>query len=406
MRNKWWYRILLWILLITSLALLLYISPTLFTPNSLAADDFGHFWAAGRLTTNGKDPYNPTEILSLLYQVGRVPDSSKVISVMLNPPWTLPIVMVFGLLSYAISRMLWLLVNIAILLFVAHRLWRIYNGPQHIRWLAWLVVFTFAPTIATLQKGQFTPLVLAGLVGFLSVADQLAFPSVGQARSWRAQVFAGCMIALIAIKPQLLFLFWLALLLWCVQHRNWLVVITAVLILVLASIFPLIFNPKVIAQYFHNMAVYPLSDWASPTIGAYLRLFWIGTDKFWPQFLPSMLGGLWFIGYWYKHHSSWSWINQLPLLIFVTALTTPYAWTYDLIILLPALIQASIWLVTKKIVWSTYLLGSLLLAISILDLVLHTKLDEFWFIWLTPVLLIWYWMVNIYCPAQKAVASV
>jgi hypothetical protein len=30
------------------------------------------------------------------------------------------------------------------------------------------------------------------------------------------------------------------------------------------------------------------------------------------------------------------------------------------------------------------------LLINILDLILHMKLDEFWFIWLAPALFIWY----------------
>jgi hypothetical protein len=71
-------------------------------------------------------------------------------------------------------------------------------------------------------------------------------------------------------------------------------------------------------------------------------------------------------------------------------LTSPYAWTYDLVILVPCIIAATSWIATDWKRWSTLLLGVIFLAITILDLYLHTMLDEFWFIWMAPSMLIWY----------------
>ena len=142
------------------------------------------------------------------------------------------------------------------------------------------------------------------------------------------------------------------------------------------------------------LQTYHLSDWASPTIGAYLRLFWLGVDKFWLQFLPSLLGGLWFIYYWFKHYKTWNWMDELPVLLLVSQLISPYSWTYDLVILIPMLITATIRIITDWKRWSTLLLGVIFIAVNIFDLVLHVKMNEFWFIWMVPALFIWYLIVH------------
>lgn len=74
-------------------------------------------------------------------------------------------------------------------------------------------------------------------------------------------------------------------------------------------------------------------------------------------------------------------------------ITSPYTWTYDLVILLPVIIQGSVWLVEYGKRLSTYLLAGFFLLISILDLALHTRLNDFWFIWVAPMMLVWYLLV-------------
>jgi hypothetical protein len=155
----------------------------------------------------------------------------------------------------------------------------------------------------------------------------------------------------------------------------------------------MVFNPQVISQYLVMVQTNAVSVWASPTIGMYLRLFWLGTESFWPQFVPAVIAGLCFLVYWLKFHDSWNWSKALPILLLVTMITSPYTWTYDLVILLPAIIQGSVWLVENGKRWSTYLLAGFFLLISILDLALHTRVNDFWFIWVAPMMLIWYLLI-------------
>jgi hypothetical protein len=381
------YQIMLLALLIAAILLLISLAPILVNPENLAADDFGHFWAAGKLTLSGQNPYNPQAILELLYRQGRLPDNSDVVSVMLNPPWTLPIVMLLGMISYPVSRLLWLLISIMVIMVSAKILWSIYRGSNRSQWLAWLLAFTFTPTISTLQKGQFTPLILLGLAGFLLVVDQLSRQDPQQFTKWQIIIIAGISISLMAIKPQLLYLVWLALLLWCWHQRKWMILIVGGLLLALEMAIPSIFNPSVVTQYFQNMAEYPITEWATPTIGSYLRVLF-GLDKFWLQFLPPLLGSAWLIYHWYQHRQFWSWTDEMPLLTIVSLVTNPYSWTYDLVLLLPVIIYVAAGMVAQAHPLKNnkvfIIIILLYVILDILNILLHTQFNEFWFGWFAP----------------------
>jgi hypothetical protein len=70
-------------------------------------------------------------------------------------------------------------------------------------------VLTFAPAYLVLILGQIGPLILLGLVGFLLCARD---------KHWK---WAGAFTILISIKPHLLYLFWIALVLWIIEKRQW-----------------------------------------------------------------------------------------------------------------------------------------------------------------------------------------
>jgi hypothetical protein len=159
------------------------------------------------------------------------------------------------------------------------------------------------------------------------------------------------------------------------------------------TILAYLFNPDIIQQYFSMLHNYRISEWANPTIGAYLRFFWLGTDKFWLQFLPTVIAALWFLYYWYTHHG-WDWVAELPMILLISQITSPYSWTYDQVILIPVVIQATIWIISNWKRWSTILISIAFLAISILDLILHMRLSDFWFLWMAPATLILFLIVR------------
>jgi hypothetical protein len=393
-RNKIIYRVAIWILLLSSAYVLLRLAPTLSKPEYLPSDDFIPYWAGGNLNINGENPYNPQNIEKLQINAGGQASGEYTISIVLSPPWAMTLVMPFGLINYPISRLIWLIFSVVLILISSQLLWQIYSGKNHQRWLAILVVFMFAPTISALEVGQIAPLLLLGITGFL-------YFTISRRNDWLAGVFLG----VASIKPQLGFIFWIALLFWIIQQRRWLILTSTVLTVLVLTLIATIFNPHIIIQYISMLQTYQISDWANPTIGAYLRYFWFGTDKFWLQYLPPLFAIIWFIYYWYKQHKLWDWIDQLPIILLVSQITTFYTWTYDHVILIPVIIQATIWIVSDWKRWITLILAIIYIGINILDLILHMKLSDFWFIWVAPAILLWYILAYRYRSYTKAVIT-
>lgn len=393
-RRRLIYRITLWVILIISLLVLARLAPTIAKPQYYPTDDFFPYWAAGKLNLSGENPYDPQKKDSLLVDLGGQASSTYPIAIMLNPPWAVSIVMPFSLLNYPLSRVAWLLVSIGLIILCAQLCWGFYHGPPNKFWFAWVIVILFGPTISVLEVGQISSLLLSGITGFLYFAEF-------RKNDWAA----GAALALVAIKPQVILVFWLALLFWVIYQRRWIILISCAATIVLLTLIAMIFNPHIISQYLTMVKTGYITELATPTIGAYLRYFWLGTDKFWLQFVAPAVGGLWFLYYWRIHQASWKWIDTLPILLLVSQVSAPYTYTYDQVILLPAILQAVIWLVRDWKRWLNLILLGAFLLINILDVTLHTKLSDFWFIWMAPALFIWYWLAHRFRSSSLATES-
>ena len=126
--------------------------------------DFVEYWGAGRLNSQGQNPYDP----ALLYQMERMVSPGLTEAIMMwNPPWTLALAMPFSWLPAQTSHALWIAIQLTALLASVDWLWRSYGGPSRYRWLAWLLSVGFLPTFFALRMGQISPLILLALVGFL-----------------------------------------------------------------------------------------------------------------------------------------------------------------------------------------------------------------------------------------------
>ncbi len=217
--------------------------------------DFVEYWAAGQLNLQGENPYDPERVHQLEREAGR---SSEGI-LMWNPPWTLALVMPLGLLDCRTAHLLWLALQFAVIAWCTDALWRLYGGATGRRWLAWLLAFTFLPTLFSLTAGQIAPLVLLGSVLFLVLLKQ------------GRDALAGAATVLLAIKPHLSYLFWIALLLWSVRQRRWGVLGGGVLVGGAALAAALLCNPAVLGQYWHTFTSQPPVQYRSPTLGTVLR---------------------------------------------------------------------------------------------------------------------------------------
>lgn len=346
--------------------------------------DFVEYWAAARLILAGDNPYSPEKMLHLQRSVGWKKDSPLL---MWNPPWVLFFLLPFGFFNYQTGLLAWLMFQTFIILFCARRLWHLYGGaPKHYR-IAWLISLSFLPTLFVLALGQIGPMVLLGVVAFLHFQEM---------NRWR---YAAAALILILVKPHLIYLFWLALALWIWSKRRWHFLCWMVVLLISATLIPFILNPSIFAHY---LELYQLSnvtrpfDWETPTMGRALRAL-LGDKHLFLQLLPSMFASFWFFLYWKRHQTDWDWAEEMPLLLLVSLSTTFFSWTFDLVVLLPAVLQAAIWLQSspRTLRWLTlicYLAVNLLTATLLLMAMAqeHIITNDFWSFWIAPVFLFTY----------------
>jgi hypothetical protein len=334
--------------------------------------DFAEYWAAGRILSRGENPYDPAGVGQLEAEVGR--DGEPLL--MWNPPWTLPFVLPFGLLPAALAHILWLSASFAITLMAADAAWQMYGGSADRRGIAWVLAITFVPTFLTLYLGQIAALLLAGAVLFLRFER-------------RGQCFrAGAATLLMAVKPHLFAVFWLAVLCWSISRRCWPMLAGIATAVSIATLVAIVFDPAVLAQYRDVLTNTPPVQYRSPTVGTVLRLMF-GENRFGLQFLAMAPGLLWFAFAWHRHRLDWDWGSRLPSLLFASLLTAPYgAWPFDLVVLLVPLLRVAADFSrsgVRAVPVSLYVAINGLSAVFVLATV-----DFFWWLWLTPALLVAY----------------
>jgi glycosyl transferase family 87 len=343
-----------------------------------ALTDFVSFWASSRLLIEGANPFSPVEVLKMQRAVGLNEANPLLIW---HPPWTLSFLLPFGAMPFQISQFCWLLINVFFILFSAQTLWSIYcKTPTNAYW-SWIAAFTLIPTWMVLLIGQMSPLVLLGIVGFMHFEKN------------RQHYLAGISTVIISVKPHLFYLFWVGLILWFWKERRWRVACGAVAAGAIVAIIPLIIDPKVYQQFI-DMYLSPGQatpfNLPAPSIGSLLTRY-VPHGNLPIQFLPPLLGSLWFLWHWHKHKEHWNWSEQIPLMILVSLTLSPYSWTYDQVILLPAVMHGLEMVSWRNISWYKSGLGLLYFGANgcyFVGKVLVTT-DSYYF-WLAPVFLLIY----------------
>lgn len=343
----------------------------------LRQSDFVEYWIVARLFLSGANPYSASEVFHLERQLHL---STRARAwMMFNPPAALTVVVPFGLLPFPVAVGIWFALQFAIVFVSSFWLWRIYRGPDRFRWLAIALPGIFLPVSVALLDCQITPFVLLGVVAFLHFAEA------------RAYAPAGAALALLALKPQLCLPLACVVLLWCVRERTWQLAAgcaaaTAVLLV------PVWARPGLVSQY--REIIPRICDDNAPAWGGLLRATF-GYQRVWLQYLPVIPGLAWAVLYWKKYRSSWDWKQHLPMLLLAGYITSPYAWTYDEVILLPVFISAAVfvlaerdWRFARRVFGFYILINLAMFALNIIGL------RDVWFLWNVPVWLLAYLLLR------------
>jgi hypothetical protein len=330
-------------------------------------NDFVAYWTASRQVLHGNDPYATGPVLALGRQEGFAQSEPLI---MRNPPWTVPVIALFGLLPFAVAQQVWLGCGLIAVLISTRWLWGVYREPGQSPWTAWLATAVFLPVVVALAIGQISPLVLLGVAGFLHFEKQGKLGS------------AGAFLFLVALKPHLVFLLWIALLLWSIRTSIYRTLLALTSITAAASLIAVALDHSIFTQYFSLLTRGGVLAELTPTLSGLLRLL---LRQYPPiQALPALLAFAWFVFYWRKACDRWQWREVMPILLLVSLLMTSYGWFFDQIVLLPCVFQVAAWLTNRRRFIS---IGIALIFIGVNVAVLALILGHrttFWYVWTVP----------------------
>jgi hypothetical protein len=323
-------------ILMASLLAYFLVSSLLDLRRNVSKRDSIAYWAAGRLLLDGQDPYDSNAVLGLETQQGYTDAKPLVLR---TPPWSLFLVLPLGLMSAFWAWLAWVGFSLAAFVFSLHLCWKIYGSDARPPRFFWLLGYLFAPVPACLVAGQMGMVLLLGIMLFLWWEPRHPF-------------LAGAVLILPLAKPHLLVLFWLIFAFWLVSRKQWAVAIGLVSAFLVAVAIALAFRPVVFQNYRDMLHQAAIGSEFIPALSGVLRLLFFHR-LFWVQFIPMVAALIWSAWFYYVNRTRWDWRKQGLAIMVVSVLTTPYAWLTDEVVLIPAVLQAALWIdsARERITW-------------------------------------------------------
>lgn len=334
--------------------------------------DFVAYWSAAKLLRQGGDPYDPKALLPWQQQVGWPYNEANRFW---YAPWTLILIVPTALLPFGLAAMGWTLLQIVVIVSSGMLLWGYFAPEGKHPWLGLLVAVGFFPCFSAINMGQISPFLLAGVVGFL------------WAERKTRDLAGGAALALLMIKPHVTYLFWPAAVWWAWQSGRRRVLLGWIGVLVGASGVTLVVSPTVFRDYAGAVALPP---WATPNIGVWLRVIF-GVDRLWLQFLPSLLGGLGLLAWLLGRRGPWRWEHLAPPLVLISVVTATFGWSYDQVVLLPAVVALVVTFWEKRVVGRVVILLLLIGAEFGLVAMSHWGVPDAYAVWHAPLVGALYW---------------
>jgi hypothetical protein len=346
-----------------------------FTESNAFVDDFIEYWAAGGTFLGGGNPYSASELYELQKGYGL---SRENVLMMWNPPWTLPALLPFAVLPYGLARVVWLLVHLSVMFACVDWLWRTYGGSPEHRWFARASILWYYPSFLALTIGQISPFILGGLVAFL------------WAERRGRDVGAGLCTLSIAFKPQLIYTFWLFLVLSSWKGSKLRGLISAAGVLATFSVLVWAIRPSIFHEYF--LATSSETGpwiWRTPTWSAVL-FNWFYELGLWVRYSTLVPGVILALLIWFRRRTTFNWTKHLNSVLLLACLTTPFAWSFDMVVLMPVIVAILIWYKKNPSKNRKYFIA--LVAVQVcLFLQKGLMIEEIYTVWMPATIALIYW---------------
>jgi hypothetical protein len=329
------------------------------------SNDFIEYWASGQLFLHGANPYSAPDILAIEKSRGFTPNDPLI---MLNPPWSLPMVAPLGFLPAIPALVLWIVACAGALVISLALL----EVPTQLR----MVAFLFAPVLGTFMMQQSSPFLLLGLALFLRFHQTRPF-------------LAGASLTLMAIKPHLFLIFWVVLLADCLYRRRFAILLGFAVSLVCVSALVTLRIPHVWQDYLALVRNSTLDQNFYPTLPTVLRAV-INVNMVWIATVPSCLAIVWAIVYYWRKRAAWNWNRDAMPVLLITVLTSPYSWISDQVVLIPpvASVLGSPNSSKRRKFSSALLIAINFIALAWLNVSFRTL------VWFPLALALWYWYAD------------
>ena len=285
--------------------------------------DFLEYWTAAHLLIQHKNPYSLLDMLQTQKALGWAEQDPLMF---VSPPWALTLILPLGFMSsYSLAWVLWVVILFGCAAGSSFLLMNIYFADLRIPEITdttlnrSLFAFTFYPVILCLKYAQTAPFILLGLTGYLHFTRK------------QRRIAAGLLLSLTLIKPQLSLLLLLAVLFRSVQKREWKTPAAAFGVLAVMTLIACRLDPRAFHHYHQLIATPYLQINPSGMVGIIRRGLNHGdiTVSYWMQFALPILGVVWLVRHFRRHHHDWNWIEQLPVLVTASVLTAAYGWIFD-----------------------------------------------------------------------------
>jgi hypothetical protein len=329
--------------------------------------DYVIYWATGQQLIHRANPYDADTMYRIEHSAGL--SSRFTVGFVRNPPWALWLTLPLGLVGMRLGALLWSLVLFACLAISVRMLWLML--PHCKIYLPWLGVI-FTPAVLCVTMGQTSLFALLGYVLFLRFHATRPF-------------IAGASLWLCALKPHLFLPFGLVFLAWVLVSRSYKILAGAAVALAASCVATALIDPTAWGDYARMMRTCGIEEEFIPCLGIALRL-WLSPGTMWLQYLPSLLGCAWALGYFWPRRHAWDWMKDGSLLMLVSIVTAPYCWLFDQALAIPALLYGA-YVTRSRILLVVFVFACVLIQI---ELARDIKVQSAFYLWTAPAWLAWY----------------
>jgi hypothetical protein len=325
--------------------------------------DFLSYWSAAHLMVTGDNPYDLAAVDRLVQEVSPERGGTEPAW---NPPWLVVALTPLGLLPYEFATRVWLLLNLMLLSCLPLIIWRWLAGPRP-RPPAWLMGLglLFTASLVQIAIGQVTVIILLGVIlclaGLRSGHD-----------GW-----AGAALVLSLSKPQLMYLTLPVILIWAATQRRWRVWLGLGAAAALGLVIATILSPDWLGSYAPALGSNNFWVKYSATIGGVGKAI-LGSDEFRYLGLLTLLLIPWLVHLINRRGP----LTGVNVALLISLPLAPYGWSFDQIMLLPAITQIVFWItLTTDTRWRAVYAACLIAIYGLMLTMKLLSLGDHYFAW-------------------------